>query len=146
MKRQHRGGFLLAKIHQQGGRIFARMLRRHDIHLNPAQGRIMFALWQFGNMPILELAAHTSLSKSTLTSMLDRLEHLGHIRRVAAPDDRRKTIIELTTKDRSLHALYEEVSAEMTALFYHGFSAAQIDHFERDLQRIFDNLTKCDPQ
>lgn len=144
MKPQRRGGFLIAKIHQHGGRIFARMLRARGIRLNPGQGRIMFALWQFGSMPIQELATRTSLTKSTLTSMLDGLERLGHLRRVADPDDRRRIIIQLTAGHRSLHALYEKVSAEMTSLFYDGFSEAAIDRFEQDLQRILDNLKKHD--
>lgn len=144
MRPQRRGGFLIAKIHQHGGRIFARMLRAHGIQLNPGQGRIMFALWQFGSMPIQELAARTSLTKSTLTSMLDGLEGLGHLRRVADSEDRRRIIIELTAGNRSLHALYEKVSAEMTALFYEGFTEPAIGRFEQDLQRILDNLKKHD--
>jgi MarR family transcriptional regulator, organic hydroperoxide resistance regulator len=144
MKPQRRGGFLLAKVHQHGGRIFARMLRQRGIQLNPGQGRIMFALWQFGSMPIQELATRTSLTKSTLTSMLDGLERLGHLRRVRDGDDRRKIIIELTASNRSLHALFDEVSAEMTALFYDGFADAEIDLFEQNLQRILDNLKQHD--
>ena len=79
MKHQSQGGFLIAKIHQLSGRIFSKLLKKHQIEINPAQGRIMFVLWRNDNIPIQELAKKTSLSKTTLTSMLDRLEIMGYI-------------------------------------------------------------------
>ena len=139
MKRQ--GGFLIAKIHQTAGRIFARMLRERRIETNPALGRILFVLWEQGPSTIQELARRVSLGKSTLTSALDRLESQGQVVRVRSPHDRRKILIELTPKNRAIHGLYEEVSKEMTDVFYAGIAAREIAGFERTLQRILDNLT-----
>ena len=144
MKDQRQGGFLISQIHQLGGRIFARKLRRHGIELNPAQGRIMFVLWRKDGISITELARQTSLGKSTLTSMLDRLERLGYVRRVPSLQDRRVLLIERTEKDRAFQDLYLQVSQEMVALFYDGFSATEIEAFERFLVRILDNLTGSD--
>lgn len=61
MKRQRQGGFLITKIHQLAGRIFARKLREYHIKINPAQGRIMFVLWQNDGISINELAQKTKL-------------------------------------------------------------------------------------
>ena len=52
MKRQRRGGFLIGRIHQTAGRVFARVLRRHGVRLSPPQGRVLFSLWQDGAMAI----------------------------------------------------------------------------------------------
>lgn len=134
------GGYLMAKIHQIAGRVFARMLREHRIQLNPAQGRILFVLWQADDIPIQELARRTGLGKSTLTSMLDRLETAGHIERVTTSEDRRKLLIRRTDKDRALHALYAKVSREMTGVFYDGFSKKEIREFETHLRRVLANL------
>jgi DNA-binding MarR family transcriptional regulator len=141
MRNQQQGGFLISQIHQLGGRILARKLRQHGIELNPAQGRIMFVLWQNDGIPITELARQTSLGKSTLTSMLDRLEQSRYVRRVPSPEDRRVVLIERTDKDRAFQELYIQVSQEMMALFYDGFSDAEVDSFERFLVRILGNLT-----
>lgn len=141
MKPQSEGGFLIAKIHQLAGRIFARMLKENKIEINPAQGRIMFVLWKNDQIPITELAKRTSLEKSTLTSMLDRLEAAGYAARVPSPDDRRKILIKRTAKDKAWQRVYIRVSQQMTRLFYAGFSQAEIDEFERYLKRIFDNLS-----
>jgi DNA-binding MarR family transcriptional regulator len=143
MRQSSQGGFLLAKIHQVGGRIFARLLKEYGVdQLNPAQGRIMFVLWQEDGIPIKELAKRTQLDKSTLTSMLDRLEAAGLVRRVASTQDRRAILLQRTQKDRDLEGLYVRVSAEMTRIWYKGFAGARITRFEADLQQILDNLSE----
>ncbi|MDD2853770.1 MAG: MarR family transcriptional regulator [Desulfuromonadaceae bacterium] len=141
MKTQREGGFLLSRIHQLSGRILARKLKEYQIdEINPAQGRIMFALWRTDNISIQELSKSTSLGKSTLTSMLDRLEEAGHICRVPSCDDRRKIMIRLTEKNKRLRGIYDQVSSEMTELFYGGFSGEEIDQFEEYLRRILTTL------
>ena len=141
MKYQRKGGFLIAKIHHLAGRIFAKKLQEHQIEINPAQGRIMFVLWEKDGIAINELAKRTSLAKSTLTSMLDRLEEAGHVTRVPSDEDRRKILIKRTDKDRAWQKTYVQVSKEMSELFYAGFSASEIDAFEAYLGRILDNLS-----
>lgn len=141
MKIQRKAGFLIAKIHHLGGRILARRLKEYKLdEINPGQGRILFALWQGDGISIQELAKKTSLGKSTLTSMLDRLEASGYIARVPSAEDRRKIIIKLTEKDRKLQNIYIQISKEMTELFYRGFKAKEMDEFEAYLKRILDNL------
>jgi len=142
MIRQREGGFLLAKIHQVSGRIFARILKEHGVDINPAQGRILFALWKEDGIPISELARKTQLDKSTLTSMLDRLEKAGHITRIRPKKDRRTILIRLTEKDKNLHEVYNKVSEEMTDKFYKEFSREEIDEFENYLKRILANLAE----
>ncbi len=141
MKQLREGGFLIAKIHQLAGRIFAKILKDYRLdEINPAQGRILFALWNQDGISIQELSKKTSLGKSTLTSMLDRLEGTGYLRRIPSDDDRRKVIIKLTEKDRGLREMYGRVSDKMIKLFYHGFTSREIDEFERYLKRILANL------
>ncbi|MFX1256223.1 MAG: MarR family winged helix-turn-helix transcriptional regulator [Promethearchaeota archaeon] len=142
MKQQRAGGFLMAKIRHLSGRIFNKILKEYQIEINPAQGRIMFVLWRNEGISIRELAKETSLSKSTLTSMLDRLENMGYIKRVASKIDRRKILIKLTEKDRRLRDKYIEVSQKMNKLFYNGFTNDEIDTFEEYLSRIFSNLVE----
>lgn len=142
MSATRQGGFLIAKVHQAAGRIFARMLRERGMEINPAQGRILFVLWQEGPMSIYELAKRVSLGKSTLTNALDRLESSGEVMRVRSSDDRRKIVIELTPQNKATQKLYEEVSRKMTKLFYRSFSSDEIARFEHDLERILRNVTE----
>lgn len=144
MKEQSQAGFLMAKIRQVGERIFMRKLKEYGVEINPAQGRIMFALWQNDNIPINELARKTQLGKSTLTSMLDRLEKAGYIRRVPSSTDRRKTLIRRTQKDRDLEKQYVTLSQDFSKIWYKDFTKKQIDDFERALEKILSNLTKTE--
>ena len=145
METQNQGGFLIAKIHQLSLRIFARILRDANLtELNPAQGRIMFVLWRVDNISIHELSKRTLLSKSTLTSMLDRLEQTGFIKRVPSKKDRREILIQLTEKNKTLQEKYVDVSKNMTKIYYNDFTVEEMNNFENKLQKILDNLIKYD--
>ncbi|MCK5148048.1 MarR family transcriptional regulator [bacterium] len=136
----------MAKIHQTSSRIFSRMLRDENIEINPAQGRILFVLWQTDGVPIQELAKQTSLRKSTLTSMLDRLEDAGYIRRVASKTDRRKILIWRTQKDKDLQQQYDHISDKMGKIYYNGFNSQQMQRFDDDLRHILHNLESTEEQ
>ncbi len=137
------GGFLISMIKQIQGRVFEKLLAEHGIsEFNGAQGRILFVLWEHDNITISELAAKTGLAKTTLTSMLDRLEKMGHIQRTSSPHDRRALKIVLTPEARGLKSQYDAVSAEMTEIFYDGFSDEEIFTFETYLGKVLENLLK----
>ncbi|HWQ08533.1 MAG TPA: MarR family transcriptional regulator [Holophaga sp.] len=135
------GGVLLAQAHQLGGRFFARLLRERGIEeLNPAQGRIVYALWREDGLTQAELGSRTKLDKSTLTLMLARLEAAGQVRRCADPADARLRRVFLTEGNRKLHATYRDVSEEMLTHFYRDLTVDEITDFERTLRRIIKNL------
>ncbi|MFW9907240.1 MAG: MarR family winged helix-turn-helix transcriptional regulator [Candidatus Thorarchaeota archaeon] len=144
MNSRSQGGFLITKIHHLGARVFSKMLKDYDIEVGPGQGRVIFALWQRDGVPIKELAKRTSLGKSTLTDLLDRLEESGHIERAHSKSDRREILIALTQRARDLNAKYNQVSDEMTDIFYSGFTKTEIEQFEKFLELVLDNLTKAE--
>ncbi|MHA2182269.1 MAG: MarR family winged helix-turn-helix transcriptional regulator [Promethearchaeota archaeon] len=136
------GGFLISKIQKLSSRIFAKLLRDFNtIEINPAQGRVMFPLWLQENLPFQDLLEKTSLSKATLSHMLDNLEESGHIKRVRSEEDKRTLNIKLTKKNKALQEKYFEVSDKMNKLFYNGFTEKEIDQFENHLRRLLNNLT-----
>ena len=135
------GGFLISQIKQIGGRVFEKILAESGIDaFNGAQGRILYVLWQADGIPIVELSNKTGLAKTTLTSMLDRMERSDLIRRTYNKSDRRQVIITLTDKASGLRAEYNRVSDEMSEIFYQGFQDEEIERFESDLIRILHNL------
>ena len=136
-----KGGFLISRIKQVGGRLFDRMLAEADIDaFNGAQGRILYVLWQGDGLTISQLSTQTSLANTTLTSMLDRMEQSGLIQREPSPSDRRALLIRLTDKARALREDYDRISQLMNEMYYLGFTEAEIRQFESYLQRVLDNL------
>jgi len=118
-------------------------LVEHGIYeFNGAQGRILFVLWEKDCIPISELAKKTGLAKTTLTSMLDRMETSGHIQRIYSSSDRRTVKIRLTETAQSMKEQYNEVSEEMNDIFYEGFTDEEILAFEAGLGKVLANLAK----
>ncbi len=141
MKKPRSGGFLISKIHLLAGRVFNRKLKAYDVgDLEAGPGRIMFVLWTDDNIPIRALSEKTLLGMSTLTSMLDRLEAKGYVRRVRSETDRRVVLIQRTRKDDEFQKIFMDVSREMGEIFYKGFSEKEIDVIEKYLERILKNL------
>ncbi|MHA1461232.1 MAG: MarR family winged helix-turn-helix transcriptional regulator [Promethearchaeota archaeon] len=139
-REQRESGFLIAKIHQITNRIFNTMLKDYGLdELNSSQGRILFVLWQRDNIPIRELSIKTQLTKSTLTTMLDRLEKKGFLSR-GKGNDRREIFVKLSDKSKKLKKNYEKISGEMTEVFYGNLTEGERDNFEDYLRRILDNL------
>lgn len=138
------GGFLVSQLKQIQGRVFEKLLREANVNeFNGAQGRILYVLWQEDSVPIVELSKKTGLAKTTLTSMLNRMEESGLIRRNYDPVDRRQIRITLTEKARELSDKYNEVSRKMSEIYYKGFSDSEILQFEDYLSRIIKNLNEC---
>ncbi|MDD6144400.1 MAG: MarR family transcriptional regulator [bacterium] len=97
-------------------------------------------LWGKDGITIRQLSAQTSLANTTLTSMLDRMEASGLIRREPSPKDRRALLIRLTDKARSLQADYDRISQQMNERYYEGFTEAEVREFEAYLERVLSNL------
>lgn len=139
------GGFLITQIKQIQGRVFEKMLVDAGIQeFNGAQGRILYVLWNEDNLPIVELSRRTGLAKTTLTSMLDRLEGSGFVNREFDKNDRRKIRIVLTYKAHQLRDRYNNVSDRMNEVFYRNFTEEEITEFEQKLRCIIKNLSEVE--
>lgn len=136
-----KGGFFISQIKQIQGRIFEKLLIEAGINeFNGPQGRILYVLWKEDDLSIVEISNRTGLAKTTLTSMLDRMEKQGNIERHFDAVDRRKIRIRLTDKSKGLKNRYEQVSDKMSEIFYKGFSDDEIQVFDRQLEKIINNL------
>lgn len=141
--RSTKGGFLITQIKQVQGRIFDALLQKAGIEeFNGAQGRILYVLWQEDGLPVVELAKRTGLAKTTLTSMLERMDAKGFLERVPDRRDRRMLRIFLTPKAQGLSDRYNQVSDKMNRIFYQDFSEEEIIVFEDALEKILDNLVQ----
>ncbi len=137
------GGNIVSQIKRLGDRIFERILAEKNIDaFNGAQGRILYVLWQEELISLKVLSDRTGLAPTTLTSMIDRMEASGLVRRTLDGRDRRKTLLALTDKARRLQQDYLEVSERMTGIFYAGFTDDEVRQSEETLTRIYENLKR----
>ena len=145
MIKKTRGGTLLSQVHQVCGRVWNKILRENDMaDLEGARGRIIFALWGKDGVPIKTLCEKTSLDKSTLTGIIDRLERDGYITKKPSETDKRSTLISLTGKEQEFAQNVQKVSNQMNRIFYKGFTDEEILQFDTMLERILVNCKEAE--
>ena len=145
MIKKTKGGTLLSQVHQVCGRVWNKILRENNMaDLEGARGRIIFALWGKDGVPIKTLCEKTSLDKSTLTGIIDRLERDGYIERRPSQTDKRSTLICLTGKEQEFAKHVQKVSNKMNKIFYKGFSDEEIMQFDSMLERILVNCKEAE--
>jgi len=135
------GGFLMSRIRHLSGRIWEKLLKDSGVDIfNGPQGRILYVLWEHGDLTITEIGKLTSLAKTTLTSMLDRMEDAGLIKRAPDKVNRRQIFIKVTKKTMEYREKYDSLSDKMSDAYYRGFSEREIKDFEENLRKIITNL------
>jgi DNA-binding MarR family transcriptional regulator len=131
----------MSQIRHLSERIGERLLKESGVDVfNGAQGRILYILWEHEKLTISEIGRLTSLAKTTLTSMLDRMEAGGLIERIPDKKNRRQIFISVTEKAKSYREKYDCISDKMSEIFYSGFTETEITDFENQLKRIIKNL------
>ena len=147
MIKKTRGGTLLSQVHQVCGRVWNKILRDNNMaDLEGARGRIIFVLWGKDGVPIKTLCEKTSLDKSTLTGIIDRLERDGYITKKPSETDKRSTLISLTGKEQEFAQNVQKVSNQMNRIFYKGFTDEEILQFDTMLERILENCKEEEKQ
>ena len=100
---QYNGGYLLAKINKLTNRLMNDLFKKEDIsEFNGAQGTIIYVLARKGPMPIKDIGKATGLAKTSLSSMLERMEKQGLIEKKENEND----TIELTEDELYEAAVY----------------------------------------
>lgn len=75
-----------------------------DPTVSPTEGHLLTYLRSYAPAPIGQLVRVFGIKQSTFTSMLDRLEQAGLIRRQLNPEDRRSFLIHITDSGKRLAA------------------------------------------
>jgi DNA-binding MarR family transcriptional regulator len=109
-----------------------------EMGLTPMQGMVMAALDAENPPTMSELAAATYCDNSSLTGVIDRLEALGHVERVPAPNDRRARCVALTPRGAAFQQHFREAMRPPPPQLAHltGREAAQLhDLLAKAIQR-----------
>ncbi|MDQ7097121.1 MarR family transcriptional regulator [Desulfosporosinus sp. PR] len=134
-------GFIINRTHQKLSNYLTRKFKPYDI--TPEQWEILNRLWQNDGISQKEISEITLKDQTTLTRILDKLEHKGLIKRQVSPSDRRVFLIFLTDKGRDLEDILVSIAYEVSGEVLQGLSQEEIKQLKALLNRIFANVKQC---
>jgi DNA-binding MarR family transcriptional regulator len=138
---KHYGGTLISQIKQLQDRVFNKILKEEGIYeFNGQQGRILFSLWKDEKLSLIELSKRTSLAKTTLSTMIDRMRKNGLVIVEESKEDKRNLVIYLSDKTLALEDKINNATKRITDIFYKDLSEKEAKELDRLLIKIKENL------
>ena len=131
-------GYLTRYAFRAFVRSLAVELEKHDIL--PGELSVFRVLWKGDGISQVELAQRMRVEKASLTSVLNKMQRKGLIRKTPDKVDRRKINITLTSKGGGLKAPLLPLAGKINTRAMRGMSDAEIDQLCRMLARVIGNL------
>jgi DNA-binding MarR family transcriptional regulator len=112
-----------------------------ELHVSPIEGHVLTYLRSYAPAAIGELVRVFGIKQSTFTSLIDRLQEAGLLRREINREDRRSFVLHITEEgrelaerlNRRLEALEDEIEKRASPRDVEGFQAvmAAVDEITR---------------
>ncbi len=132
MKMEYQVGFTLSRATWAMNNFVNRMLKENGLaDISVAYFAVLQTLWEIDGLSITDLGEKVQLEKSTMTSLIDRMEGAGLLRREDHPSDRRAYRICLTPLGKELEEKLDEVVQRAYRQLTQGIA-------EKDLQRSIE--------
>ncbi len=129
--------FLLLKAHNVSTRQI--MAQTAELGLTPGQPKVLEYLLEHDGACARAICQEFAIDKSTMASILPRMEKAGLVRRQASETDRRTSSIWLTEKGRRLALVIKQVVLSTDAYLTRGVSPQDLAACERVLALISAN-------
>lgn len=139
----HEANFLygITNIRQRLFRFLSGELSKEGIgDIAPSYGDILFVLDQKGKATMQEVARHTIKDKSTVSSVINKLQAGGYIVKERDGADGRYTNLTLTPKAVKLRPVLLEISKRMNEKLFEGFSEEEKRTLFRLMEKVDRNL------
>jgi DNA-binding MarR family transcriptional regulator len=140
MKMEYQVGFLLSRATWAMNNAVNRLLRENSHgDISVAYFAVLQALWENDRMSITDLGEKAQLEKSTMTSLIDRMEGAGLVRREDHPTDRRAYQICLTTRGKELEQSLDEVVSRVYKHLTRGIAEEDLQKSIKVCKRLIQN-------
>ena len=93
---------LNGKVSAAINRKLVRNFREKGLDITPEQWTVLLSLWEKDGVSQQELCNATFKDKPSMTRLIDNMEKLGLVVRIASKDDRRTNLIHLTRNGKEL--------------------------------------------
>lgn len=102
-----------------------------------SHGDILYTLMYNGPQSMQQIAKRIDRDKSTVTSLVAKLEKRGYVTRSPDPEDKRSAIIALADKGKELKPGFDQISNQVLGCFWQGVSDSDKEFFMSLLDRVF---------
>ena len=93
---------LNGKVSAAINRKLVRNFRENGLDITPEQWTVLLSLWEKDGVSQQELCNATFKDKPSMTRLIDNMEKLGLVVRIASKDDRRTNLVHLTRNGKEL--------------------------------------------
>ncbi len=143
---QFKKGELYSFITGKASTAIARRLQKKfnaaELNLTIEQWSVLYHLWKQDGLSQQELCNSTFRDKPSITRLVDNLEKLQLVKRVASDSDRRINMIYLTRQGARLQEQTLTLAEETLNEALEGISPEHINLCKEILQRVYDNLSE----
>lgn len=131
---------LISRIREKANRfITAELSNRRLQGLKPIHGDLLLALFSSDRPTMKELADRVDRKKSTVTTLVDKLVHLGFAVKTRDKDDSRVFRVSLTPKGQALKPHLIDISRKLIARVYKDMPVEERKRVVRILSQINDD-------
>jgi DNA-binding MarR family transcriptional regulator len=132
--------FITGKASTAIARRLQKKLNTAGLNLTIEQWSVLYHLWKEDGKSQQELCNATYRDKPSITRLVDNLEKLQLVKRVASPTDRRINKIHLTRQAQKLQEQTMALAEETLNDALDGVPPEHINLCKAVLQKVYDNL------
>jgi DNA-binding MarR family transcriptional regulator len=145
---QFKRGELYSVINGMATTAVARRLQKNfrtaGLDITIEQWSLLYHLWKEDGLSQQELGARTFRDKASTTRLIDNLEKLGLVTRVASSTDRRINRVFLMEAAKPLQQITYDIANQTMNEALQNIRKEEIEIVRNVLQRVYDNLSHPD--
>jgi len=139
-KRGELYSFITGKASTAIGRRLQKNFKEANVEITIEQWSVLYHLWKQDGLSQQQLCDATFRDKPSITRLVDNLEKLKLVKRVASKDDRRMNMIYLTNEAQVLQEQTMGLANQTLNEALDGVTIEQIEIAKMVLQKVYDNL------
>jgi DNA-binding MarR family transcriptional regulator len=139
-KRGELYSFITGKASTAIARRLQKNFKQNGMEITIEQWSVLYHLWKQDGVNQQELCNATFRDKPSITRLVDNLEKLKLVKRVASKEDRRRNLIYLTDTARKLQDQSMDLASQTLNEALEGVAPEDIELCKQVLQKVYDNL------
>jgi DNA-binding MarR family transcriptional regulator len=139
-KRGELYSFITGKASTAIARRLQKNFKQNGMEITIEQWSVLYHFWKQDGVNQQELCNATFRDKPSITRLVDNLEKLKLVKRVASKEDRRRNLIYLTDTARKLQDQSMDLANQTLNEALEGVAPEDIELCKQVLQKVYDNL------